>query len=1001
MIKTIRNIMLLLVASVWIECYAQNSMAVTSATGHPQEEVTLNISIENSVEFVAFQTEIPLGESLEYVTGSAVLTDRSNGHLLSAKVSGSTLKIYAYSLSNTAFTGSEGDVMTFRLRLLNEPGENAIVLDKAKIADATGNALPLETSNGTVTIFSPKAEITNPTIELGRVPIRNTHIIGLTVKNAGNEPLTINELQYTSETLSCPTFSETVIEGGATATFNIEYRPMVPGQVSHTITAVSNAINGNVSARVKAAPYSVNELHVLSTSGYCDSIVPINLKINNMDNIVGFQLKFKMPTALKYIPNSVELTSRKTDHIAFANMRNDTLVIMAYSPSNSAFSGEDGEILSFNVKIDGSSNYYYLYPKQVVLSDNTATNVLSDTYDGYVNVWSPSLYCSSSIDMGSYPVTETIEKEFQINNYGNAQLRIDSVKFDNAWFTVSDELPMTLSSWSTSYLHIRYKGETAGDETAIMQIYCNDPNGRMRVVNATANTYEPNSLSISMGEVSDNLDVVANIELDNYSDITAIQADFTYPSESYTVNSSDFQLSARCSNHNISATRKSSNTFRILIFSMGNTLISGHEGTIVSVNMHRNEQVSASEYNITMSNIVISNVNGVNMASGDNPSMGFSIQSKAVSNGWNWISTNIKTEGAEGLNTLLTAIGSNGITLKSQSSYLSYSGNEWYGNMASINNEEMYMVQMGDAGTLNMAGESLVTADHPISLTPGWSWIGYPSKENVAINDALSGLTPANTDKLVNQSTYAEYYQGVGWLGTLNTLQGGDGYMYLNNSANTVSLTYSSGQKDTAATRDTTELHWNPNIHQFPFNMTATSLLFINGEEVKSLDYEVGAFCGDECRGSARAIYVEPLDKYFFFLMFHGEENDEFTLRLYDIANDEELDWTSDNLAVFHANASLGTISEPYIIEFFNTADITETALNIAIYPNPAGKRQDIKINVSNTTKIEMFNSTGTKIYECFINGEGHITTPDTQGVFLIKSTAADGTTSCYKLIVE
>ena len=88
MIKTIRNIMLLLVASVCIECYAQNSMAVTSATGHPQEEVTLNISIENSVEFVAFQTEIPLGESLEYVTGSAVLTDRSNGHLLSAKVSG-------------------------------------------------------------------------------------------------------------------------------------------------------------------------------------------------------------------------------------------------------------------------------------------------------------------------------------------------------------------------------------------------------------------------------------------------------------------------------------------------------------------------------------------------------------------------------------------------------------------------------------------------------------------------------------------------------------------------------------------------------------------------------------------------------------------------------------------------------------------------------------------------------------------------------------------------
>lgn len=993
--------MLLLVASVWIECYAQNSMAVTSATGHPQEEVTLNISIENSDGFVAFQTEIPLGESLQYVEGSATLTGRSNGHQVSAKVSGSSLKIYAYSLSNTAFIGSEGDVMTFRLRLMNEPGENAIVLDKAKIADAAGNALPLETSNGTVTILSPKAEITNPTIDLGRIPIRATYIVGINVKNSGNEPLTISGLQFSSNTLSCPGFSEKVIESGATEQFNIEYRPIEAGTESHSITVLSNAINGNVSARMTAAPYSVNELHVLSTSGYCDSIVPINLKINNMDNIVGFQVKFKMPSALKYIPNSVVLTSRKTDHIAFANMRNDTLVIMAYSPSNSPFIGEDGEILSFNVKIDGSSNSYYLYPKQVVLSDNTATNVLSDCFYGYVNVLSPSLYCSNSIDMGSYPVTDTMKKEFQIKNRGNAQLRIDSVKFDNASFTVSDEMPMTLSSWSTSYLHISYKGETAGDETTIMQIYCNDPNGRMRVVNAKANTFEPNSLSLSMGEVSDNLDVVANIGLNNYSDITAIQADFTYPAESYTVSSSDFHLSGRCTNHSISATRKSADTFRILVFSMGNSLISGHEGTVVTVDMHRKQAVTATEYSISGANIVLSNVSGVNMASGDNPSILFSIQSKAVRDGWNWVSTNIRTEGAEGLNTLLTAIGSNGRTLKSHSSYLTYSGSDWYGNLSSIYNEEMYMLEMNAAGTLKMAGGSLVTADHPISLTPGWSWIGYPSTENSAINNALSGHTPTNADKLINQLTYAEYYQGVGWVGTLNTLQGGDGYMYLNNSDNTISLTYNTNNKEKAEASDTTEFHWTPNIHQFPFNMTATSLLFINGEEVRNFNYEVGAFCGDECRGSARAIYVEPLDKYFFFMMFHGEENDEFSLRLYDITNDEELDWTSDNHAVFHANASLGTMSEPYIIEFINTADIAETALQYAIYPNPAGIRHDIKINVSNTTKIEMFNSTGTKILECQINGEGHITSPDTQGVYLIKSTSADGTTSCCKLIVE
>ena len=43
--------------------------------------------------------------------------------------------------------------------------------------------------------------------------------------------------------------------------------------------------------------------------------------------------------------------------------------------------------------------------------------------------------------------------------------------------------------------------------------------------------------------------------------------------------------------------------------------------------------------------------------------------------------------------------------------------------------------------------------------------------------------------------------------------------------------------------------HWEPDPHQFPNNMSVIGVIEINGVEQASESYELGAFCGDECRG--------------------------------------------------------------------------------------------------------------------------------------------------------
>jgi len=101
------TLMFLFVASYYTT--AQNTMSLSSAEGQPDDIVEIELSVSNADSFIAFQTEIPLGEHLSYVENSAVLY-RSNGHQFSATVVDGSLKIFAYSFSNAAFIGNEGKI---------------------------------------------------------------------------------------------------------------------------------------------------------------------------------------------------------------------------------------------------------------------------------------------------------------------------------------------------------------------------------------------------------------------------------------------------------------------------------------------------------------------------------------------------------------------------------------------------------------------------------------------------------------------------------------------------------------------------------------------------------------------------------------------------------------------------------------------------------------------------------------------------------------------------
>ena len=122
--------------------------------------------------------------------------------------------------------------------------------------------------------------------------------------------------------------------------------------------------------------------------------------------------------------------------------------------------------------------------------------------------------------------------------------------------------------------------------------------------------------------------------------------------------------------------------------------------------------------------------------------------------------------------------------------------------------------------------------------------------------------------------------------------------------------------------------HWEPDPHQFPNNMSVIGVIEINGVEQASESYELGAFCGDECRGSEMLAFYEGLNRYMVFMIVYGEPGDVLSFRLYDHAIQQELDLTPAETMQFVPNAMVGTVLDPYVFSFSGTVGMGVITVN-------------------------------------------------------------------------
>ena len=333
--------------------------------------------------------------------------------------------------------------------------------------------------------------------------------------------------------------------------------------------------------------------------------------------------------------------------------------------------------------------------------------------------------------------------------------------------------------------------------------------------------------------------------------------------------------------------------------------------------------------------------------------------------------------------------------------YFEYQGTGyWYGSLNTLTNEQMYMIRTSAACDAVIVGDATLPSNHPITINGGWNWIGYPCSQSVSVDAAMAGFTPEPNDVIKGRSSASMYlsYGGYqGWYGQLNTLEPGQGYMYRSYSDATKTLTFQTGRGGETLANITPESNvFVPNTDNYADNMIVTAVIDMEGTELRSEDYELAAFAGNECRGSVKLMYVEPYDRYVALLMAYGEGGEELRFVLTD---GEGTSWSNDRVT-YTANGMVGTMTEPTVLHFgpMDTEDNLQKPIHV--YPNPS--TGIFNIEGEGIQKIEVIDIYGQVILSKEVKNANHKVdlSDKAAGAYLLRVVTVDGIVT-HKLIKD
>ncbi len=330
--------------------FAVNELHVQPASGIADDTISVSLRMNNMDAISGFQFEFTLPSQLTYVEHSFALTERKQNHSVVQTLTDGVLRIICYSVSDTPFTGEDGELATMQFRL---SGRNSTTLKASKVVltatidNQVTNVFSAD-YGATITIRSPRINA-NSTLNMGATPITRDAESNYVVRNYGNAPLTLSRVLFDNEGFYIQEEMPLTIPANGNTTLHVVYPSMTEGYYATTMQIYSNDPEQRLwNVNVTGNRFAPNYFEISTEDVMESDSLSIDVSVNTYDPIVGLQFDLVYPSE-HYEPfdNNYTLEPRAEGmSVTWRQIDSNTLRYFCYFIMGDGIAAGEGKVMS-------------------------------------------------------------------------------------------------------------------------------------------------------------------------------------------------------------------------------------------------------------------------------------------------------------------------------------------------------------------------------------------------------------------------------------------------------------------------------------------------------------------------------------------------------------------------------------------------------------------------------------------------------------------------------
>lgn len=375
--------------------YGANELRLQSVSGSIDEEVTVPVIMKNTDAINGYQMEISIPNELEYVDGSFVLSSRKQDHVVTASEKDGILSVVAYSPTDKTFVGSDGEVGSFKVKIVGS-NNGSLNINKAMMS-STIDGKDTDVLSGsygcTVSITSPNmyTSYASSSFNFGRISIKEQNEQNvqksLNIHNRGSAPLIISNISFANGLFSVKEELPITIDASSGKTITIVCNAKDEGDIRTNMEIYTNDPQKRLYV-IKITGDVFTPDYLTGTAEANRTGVKLNVELNNYSDIYGIQFDINTTQEFSVSSENVTLTERgKNLSVSINSISEGKLRVVAYAKNDQFISGGEGQVMTIKLvpKTVLPEGDYTMTLSNIVLGSKGMKNVYAGTAETAIN----------------------------------------------------------------------------------------------------------------------------------------------------------------------------------------------------------------------------------------------------------------------------------------------------------------------------------------------------------------------------------------------------------------------------------------------------------------------------------------------------------------------------------------------------------------------------------------------------------------------------------------